>query len=347
MLFKKGASIMKKLVQILIASVILVVPLVGYSANSDETQTSSTIAGKTQDDYKIKVGVIKALGTVTPYVSQNLNLFSQKGINVEFIDFADGTTVGEAFAAGGLDIGYLGVAPAATWQMRGVDFKIVASSNGGGHVILTRNDTGINTVADLKDKKIAAPSAGTVTDTLLRDYILPQAGIDPKKDLTIVAPVKPADMAVALLVNKEVDAIMTWEPFASQAENTYDDVKVLYDSPNVIKRKTGEDAFYSVNVVIASQNLIDNHKELLQEFLNINAETVNYLNNDSGANEIISKILQLDVKIVEDARRRVDYTYKLNIENLERTLAWAKNLGYLGVIPARAELFDTSFVNSK
>jgi len=303
----------------------------------------SGISGS-KDNYTLKVGVIRALGTVTPYVSQELDLFAKKGINVEFLDFTDGTAVGEAFAAGGLDIGYCGVAPAATWQSKGVDYKLVASANGGGHIILTREGNGINTVADLRGRKIAAPSAGTVTDTLLRDYILPQAGIDPKKDLTIVAPVRPADMAVALYVNKEVDAILTWEPFASQAEKIYDDVKVLYDSPKEIKKTTGEDAFYAVNVVLASLDLIENHRELLQAYLDVNAETVNYINTDPGANAVIAKILSLDEGIVRQARERVDYTYKLNIDSLERTLTWAKNLGYLTVIPPRDELFDTSFV---
>jgi len=298
-----------------------------------------------RDNYKLKVGVIKALGTVTPYVSQELNLFSKKGLQVEFVDFTDGTTLAEAFAAGGIDLGYLGVAPATTWQARGVNYKIVASANGGGHIILTRENTGINSVADLRGRKIAAPSAGTVTDTLLRDYILPQAGLDPKNDLTIVAPVKPADMAVALYVNKEVDAILTWEPFAAQAENTYDDVKVLYDSPKEIKKLTGEDAFYSVNVVIASLDLIEKHRALLQAYLDVNAETVNYLNSNQGADAVIAKILSLDEKIVKQARERVDYTYKLNLDSLERTLTWAKNLGYLKEIPARDALFDTSFVN--
>jgi len=294
------------------------------------------------DDYTIRVGVIKALGTVTPYVTQELDLYAKKGIKVKFIDFADGTAVGEAFAIGGIDIGYGGIAPAAVWQSKGVNYKVVASANGGGHIILTRDNSGINSVADLRGKKLSAPSAGTVTDVLLRDYILPQAGLKPS-DLNIIAPVKPADMAVALYVNKEVDAILTWEPFAAQAEATYDNVKVLYNSPQEIKKATGENAFYAVNVITASQDLIDKHRELLQNFLEVNAETIKYINSDPGADAIIAKILNLNENIVKSARNRIDYTYKLDIGSLERTLSWAKNLGYLNAIPERNALFDTSF----
>jgi NitT/TauT family transport system substrate-binding protein len=306
------------------------------AACSKKKETAAT------DDYTIRVGVIRALGTVTPYVAQELDLFSKKGIKVEFIDFSDGTAVGEAFAIGGIDIGFLGIAPAAVWQSKGVNYKVVASANGGGHIILTSKSSGISSVADLKGKKLSAPSAGTVTDVLLRDYILPGAGLKPS-DLNIIAPVKPADMSVALYVNKEVDAILTWEPFAAQAEATYDDAIVLYNSPQEIKKATGENAFYAVNVITASQDLIDKHRELLQTFLDVNAETVEYINSDAGANAVIARILKLDENIVKAARERIDYTYKLNIGSLERTLGWTKNLGYLKEVPAREALFDTSF----
>ncbi len=305
---------------------------------------SEKAADNTQEKTTIKVGSIRALGTITPYISLKKNYFEDAGLTVEIVDFADGSALGEAFAAGGIDIALMGIAPTATWQSKGVELKVVASANGGGHVILARTDSGINSIADLKGRIVAGPNPGTVTDTLLRDYILPQAGLDPENDIQILSGMKPADMAVSLAVTKEVDAVITWEPFATQAEDEYDNVKVLYDSTKEIKAAKGNDDIYPVNVVSASQAFIDGHPEELQGFIDSYKKTVDFINEDPSANALIGEELELEEAVIKKARDRISYTYEIDAQGLFDTLKWANDLGYLEDIPSEEELFDYSFL---
>lgn len=290
-----------------------------------------------EENAALKVGVIKALGTVSPYVAQKEGFFDD--LNIEFSEFSDGTSLMEAFAAGELDLGFCGVAPIANWYTKGIDLKIIAGSNGGGHVIVTREDTGIETVADLKGKILAEPNLGTVTDTLLRDYILPEAELDPEEDLTIVPGMKPADMAVSLFDTREVDAILTWEPFVTQAEQTYEGVKIVYDSAPELKEALGTDSFYSVNALAAKTEILEERPEEVKAFLEAYKEGVDYIDEAEDANEVIAEILEQKESVIEGARTRIDYTYEIDEAGIERTLQWALDLGYIDEIPSSEEFY--------
>ncbi len=295
----------------------------------------------------IKVGTNRALGTVTPYVGRDKGIFREHGVNVEIVDFADGSTLMEAFASGQLDVALLGIAPSAIWQGKGVDLKVVAAANGGGHVLLTRTDTGIHDIEELKDKKVATPKPGTVVDTLFRAHIARElAKLDPDKDIQIVPNVAPADMPAALFVTREVDAAITWEPFATLAETKYKDSKVLFDAAaEWHKANPNSKHFYPVNVVIARQYFIQSRPEDLRRFLAAYVQTVDFVNSKPDeANGIIANEISLDKAIVERARRRIDYTSQVDTTAALETLEWSKQLGYLKEVPTAGKLFDLSYL---
>lgn len=309
----------------------------GTGDGSEETggENSEAAGG----DNVIRVGSILALGTATPFVAQENGLFEGSDISIEVTQFADGSALMEAFAAGELDVALSGVIPVATWISKGIDMKVVASANGGGHVLMTRKDTGITSVEDLKGKTIAEPNIATVTDALLRSKILGDAGLDPDMDVTLIPGMKPADMATVLMVTKEVDAMITWEPFAAQAEKDYEDIVVLYDSAKEIKEETGSSAFYPVNVVAANQEFIDNRPEDLEKFLDIYKQTVDYINNDPGSNVVLGKVLDMDEATIQSARERIDYTFDIDEAGTLETLQWAADLGYIDKVPDKSEIF--------
>ncbi len=308
---------------------------------------SALAARKLAETGVIRVGTNKALGTVTPYVGRTQGIFTKRGVQVEIVDFSDGTTLMEAFASGQLDIALLGIAPTAIWQAKGVPLKVVAAANGGGHVLLTRQDTGITDVRGLKGKKVATPKPGTVVDTLFRAHIArKKAGLDPEKDLQIVPGVAPADMPTALFVAREVDAGITWEPFASQAESKFKNARVLFDAAAEWKKSNPKSGhFYPTNVVIARQSFIDQRSDELKRFLAAYVETIDFINRKPAeANQVIAKEIKLDADIVTKARRRIDYTPAVNVPAALETLEWSKQLGYLKEIPAEGKLFDLSWL---
>ncbi|MDD6066267.1 MAG: ABC transporter substrate-binding protein [Firmicutes bacterium] len=336
---------MKKRILCLAAAVCLIL---GGCGSSSGTQGESQVTEHTANEdgtTTLKVGTNLALGTASPYVALNQGYFDDSSVQIELAEFSDGSTLMEAFAAGELDIAFVGIAPVATWQNKGIELKVVAAANGGGHVVMTREETGIETVADLKGKTIAEPNISTVTDALLRDKILPSGSLT-QEDITAISGMKPADMASVLEVTKEVDAIITWEPYASQAEATYDDIRVVYDAASEIKAETGSDSFYPVNVVIASQELIDNNPEALNEFLGVYKKTVDFINTDESANQVLAEILSLDESVIENARKRIDYSYQIDEQGIMDTLQWSYDLSYITSMPDASQLIDTSWLDA-
>jgi NitT/TauT family transport system substrate-binding protein len=304
-------------------------------------------ASLTVDGPTIRIGTNRALGTVTPYVARDKGFFQQHAVQANIIDFNDITTLMESITSGQLDIALVGISSPAIWQERGVRLKVVAAANGGGHVLLTRGDSGIHTLADLRGKKVATPKPGTVTDTLFRAHILGDlAHLDPERDIKILPNMSAADMSTVLFASREVDAAITWEPFASQAEARYKDNVVLLDvAGEWRKQHPSSPHLYPVNVVIASQAFIDAHPEALRRFLAAYVQAVQFLNaQPDEANDIISRETQLDKSVVVAARRRIDYTAHVDVDASLQTLAWSERLGYLKHPASAAELFDLRFL---
>lgn len=304
-------------------------------------------ASSTADGPNIRIGTNRALGTVTPYVARDKGFFQQHAVQANIIDFNDITTLMESITSGQLDIALVGISSPAIWQERGVRLKVVAAANGGGHVLLTRGDTNIHTIADLRGKKVATPKPGTVTDTLFRSHILGDlAHLDPERDIKILPNMSAADMSAVLFASREVDAAITWEPFASQAEARYKDNVVLLDvADEWRKQHPGSAHLYPVNVVIASQAFIDAHPEALRQFLSAYVQTVEFINTQPDeANDIISHETQLDKSVVVAARRRIEYTAHVDVDASLQTLAWSQRLGYLKHPVSAADLFDLRFL---
>lgn len=322
------------------ATILLAIALYGYVHRSGEENHGV-------DGGHIRIGTNRALGTVAPYIARDEGFFRQESLDAEVIDFNDVTTLMESIASGKLDVALVGISSPAIWQQRGVKLKIVAAANGGGHVLLTRVDTGIHSLQDLRGRKIATPKPGTVTDTLLRAHLLESVdGLDPERDVTIIPNMAAADMSTVLFVSHEVDAAISWEPFASQAEAAYKNHIVVYDAAQEWRKQHPDSAhFYPVNVVIASQEFIDKHPDTLRRFLVAYVEAVSFINHHADeANDVISRETQLNKPIVYAARRRIDYTAQVDVNASLETLRWSVQLGYLSKLPTAEGLFDLRFL---
>jgi NitT/TauT family transport system substrate-binding protein len=332
---------MNKIKPIIGITLFVALALYGYWHGSERQ-----LAVVRSDETRIRIGTNRALGTVAPYVARDKGFFDQQSVQADIVDFNDVTTLMESIASGQLDVALCGISSPAIWQQRGAGLKIVASANGGGHVLLTRSDTGIHVLEDLRGAKIATPKPGTVTDTLLRAHILHDlAGLDPERDVAIIPGMAAADMSTVLFVSREVNAAITWEPFASQAEAHYSNSVVLFDAAAEWRKLHPSGNLYPVNVVVANQTFIDQHPDELRRFLVAYLEAVQFINRQPDeANQIISRETQLAPSIVAAARRRIDYSAQVDLDASMETLKWSVDLGYLHKLPAPDQLFDLRFL---
>lgn len=209
---------------------------------------------------------------------------------------------------------------------------------------MTTKERGFSSVADLNGKVVAGPSPGTVTDTLVKSYIFPKYSMT-SEDVTIITGMKGADMVTTLVNTDEVDAIVTWEPFISMAELTYDNIEILFDASEEWLADGNED-LYPVNVIAATGEFCDENKNELVDILQTIEKTVDYVNdNPEESCEKIGELLELDAKIVERALKRSQLTFKVDIDASMKTLKWAGDLGYMDKLPEKEELFDFNYIS--
>lgn len=179
--------------------------------------TTLPIAGKARAAAKeLRIGWQKN-GVLALAKSQGVleKRFADRGIKVSWSEFTSGPPLLEALGAGALDFGPTGDVPPLFAQAARGNLLYVGTYRGSGQgsAILVHKDSPIQTIADLKGKKLAfkrGSSAHNVTVKVLR-----QGGLKPE-DVTQLD-LAPPDAAAAFK-NGSIDAWSIWDPYTAIAE---------------------------------------------------------------------------------------------------------------------------------
>lgn len=143
--------------------------------------------------------------------------------DLKLTSFDSGAPVQEALNAGALDVGFTGDLPFLFVYAAGAPVKAVGAwqNNPDSIALLTRSDSGIHSLKDLKGKQIAVNRGGWGHYLVLG--LLERAGLKPA-DVTLRF-LGPVDGRAAL-ASHAVDAWATWEPYVSSARVIDGDVLV-------------------------------------------------------------------------------------------------------------------------
>jgi len=143
--------------------------------------------------------------------------------NLKLTAFDSGAPVQEALNAGALDVGFTGDLPFLFVYAAGAPVKAVGAwqNNPDSIALLTRSDSGIHSLKDLKGKQIAVNRGGWGHYLLLG--LLDRTGLKPS-DVTLRF-LGPVDGRAAL-ASHAVDAWATWEPYVSSAVVVDQDILV-------------------------------------------------------------------------------------------------------------------------
>lgn len=227
---------------------------------------------------KLRVGYLRVMDDAQAIVAYEGDFYKKHGLDVELIEFTSGTDLIKAIVGGQLDTGVLGFTNAASWSSRGADLKVVGGAQHGFHAIVVREDSGIETVADLKGKTLASQREGSTADTVLRGVVLKDAGLAPG-DVNVLG-VSP-QVAVQSLVGNRVEAAFLFEPQARIAQLVAP-TKQIYE--------IGEVWPFPCMVVITSGEVLKNRKEVVWKSLDAQRDAIDLLENkpDEAAKLIAS-----------------------------------------------------------
>jgi NitT/TauT family transport system substrate-binding protein len=261
----------------------------------------------------------KALGTFE----------KQTGQKIDWKHFNAGPSAMEALLAGQLDFAYVGPNPAVNAFMRskGKALKIIAGAAHGGAALVVHADSPIQTSADLKGKKIAAPELGNTQDIALRHWLKTQ-GFRPGKDLQLVSAKNPE--IFIFFQRKQVAAAWVPEPWLSRLLQEAGG-RILIDE----KSLWPDGKFPTAVLVVRNEYLLKNPaivKQILKGHLE--AEAVFYRNPDK-AKKIINQQLAamlgkpLPEKILDAGFTRVKLTHDPLATQILSSAQHASDLGYL------------------
>jgi len=171
------------------------------------------------------------------------------GYKINWKQFGGGGEVIKAMASGGVQIGEVGSAGIAAAVSRGEPFQLfwILDDIGDAEALVAKNGSGINSVKDLKGKKIAMPFNSTTHFHTM--VALEQAGVDPK-DVQILN-MRPPEVRAAWQ-RGDIQATYIWDPVLSEVKK---DGKVIMTSGK-LSAETGKATFdgYIVNKDWAKQN---------------------------------------------------------------------------------------------
>ena len=175
-----------------------------FATSTREAKSASTT---------IRIGWQPTLNGARYFVAQHENLFAKNGVTVEPIKFTAGPPFFSAFQSKSIDVGFMGTPPAVVGIAQGVPMSIFAIENyaPGSEALVARKESGINSLADLKGKKVAT-KRGTSGDYAL------QTGLA-KAGLTL-SDIHFLDIDVSALIpaftRGDIDAGWYWEPWQGQ-----------------------------------------------------------------------------------------------------------------------------------
>ena len=223
----------KKIVSLALSAVLLVSLLSGCgksNANSDNT-ANDTSAESAQTEYKYgKIdipGKDGALCGAPIYIAYEKGFFAEEGFDVNLIS-TDFETRKIGLNNGTIPIvnGDFQFFPSIE---SGVDVKVVDGLHEGCIKFAVRTDSDIETVEDLKGKKIGVDEIGG-TPHQVASLWLENAGIsaDPTDNEVTFLPFSDGNLEFEALANGEIDVAALWDPLGSIHEKA-GDVKIIFD----------------------------------------------------------------------------------------------------------------------
>ncbi|MFI5614198.1 ABC transporter substrate-binding protein [Amycolatopsis sp. NPDC051903] len=283
------------------------------------------------------------LAPIAAELALNSGVAAKRGITIKPICVTSGSAATNALIGGSADVFMGDIGHVVLAQKRGVKMKAYGVVNDRfSYLMVARTDPDLATVKDLKGKKVAVTAPGTLSDTELQKAAL-DAGLDPKKDLTVVSGGAGATMQ-AELTSGQVVAGMTSQPDTLQLLRT-GKFRVLWQQP---------DYRYVDIVTMADQDWVGEHQDLLKTFLAAMSEASRQAkaNPDQATTWMKKQGYQIgdaDLKtIVTEALKSVPDSFHADDAVVNSSTDLLVRTGFLTKpVPSTQDIFDDSLLPAK
>jgi ABC-type nitrate/sulfonate/bicarbonate transport system substrate-binding protein len=134
---------------------------------------------------RIRVGVPSvSMGNIIIFITKEARLYEKHGLDAEVITMNGSGIASKALISGNIEISPIATPTVINANLAGSDMAILAHTMPGVvHALMVKPE--IKKPEDLKGKKVAVSSLGSLTDFLVR-YIARKKGLNPDRDVTLI-----------------------------------------------------------------------------------------------------------------------------------------------------------------
>jgi len=186
--------------------------------------------------------------------------------------------------------------------------RIISGVNVNGSAIMVKDGSGINTVLDLMNKKIAVPSLNNMQDFILQ-IALTKVGLSIENVTRLVLSVGNME---ASLEGNQIDAFVAWEPFNAKATNIGG--KYLNKSSEIWPN-------HPCCIIAASLNFLKYNPAKAQKIVRVHKRALEWMVDPSNHDDLINIAKKysgiISNSIIETALVNVGYVYNYTVFQLE------------------------------
>ena len=286
------------------------------STEAEESTSAESSGSSSEEEIVIRVGYFNsapwnAAFDVAYQAGFYEEIFADDNVTVEAIQFANGPAANEAFLAEEIDFVYgIGDQPVLTALNAGqLDVQIVAGVCVVPEMgLIVAEDSGIDSIEDLKGKKISVYIGTAFQKALL--YILSDYGIS-ESDIELVN-ISDSDTALAALSTGEIDAAFVTGYSFSTAEERGLGIELCDSSSHPM-----------YTYLEGTTEFLETYPDLVEKFLEATIQGQEYLEeNPEEGYELLSEFTGIDVEQIEITVSPNDFTVQLTdgfIQNLYDT----------------------------
>jgi len=232
---------------------------------------------------KIRVGVPSvSMGNIIIFVTREARLFEKHGLDAEVITMNGSGIASKALISGNIDISPIATPTVINANLAGADMAILAHTMPGViHALMVKPE--IKRVEELKGKKLAVSSLGSLTDFLVR-YIARKKGLNPDRDVTLIQTGGDAERIVALK-SGVVDGAAMSHPGYGRAQRL--GFSMLWDSAKEVD--------YPWMEITTRRATVQRERDKVTGYMRAHLEGIALFKKDREfGKKVIKKILRLD-----------------------------------------------------
>ncbi len=291
-----------------------------------------------------RMGTEPWLGYGPWWIAQSKGLFGQNGLDVKVTSFDTDDQINAALVSGQLDGANIATHTALRLASQGTPITIVLLLDQSNAADAILAGPGINSIADLKGKKVAYEE-GTTSDILLR-YALSQNNMTINDIVKVPTPA--AQAGIAAIAHK-VDVAVTYEPYLTAALQQDKTFKLIYKA----EQKPG----LIGDVFVVRNDYLKSHPGQIEALIKTWGAAVDYYrSNTADGQTIIEKAVGADpgslktafdgVQIYNLAEAKQLMTGGAYLDTLAEVKQVATSAGIIAKPVDEKSLLDTSWIQA-